>query len=142
MDGLDGNNVKQSGTQTINGSKTFTSPLKCTTVNAGTGLTAVWSLTELRYISSDARLKENIIDSPYGLAEILQLEPVQFDWREDGRHDAGFIAQQVAPIIPEAAPYVEPDDRFGYRDTPIVAALVKAVQELNAKLEQLQCGQQ
>jgi hypothetical protein len=51
----------------------------------------------------------------------------------------GFIAQQVKEFIPQA--YVESgegDDKFiGLQDRPIIAALVKAIQELKAEIEQL-----
>jgi hypothetical protein len=51
----------------------------------------------------------------------------------------GFIAQEVKEFIPQA--YVEngiDEDRFiGLNFNPIVAALVKAVQELKAEIDEL-----
>ena len=44
----------------------------------------------------------------------------------------GFIAQEVKEFIPQA--YVENEDFIGLSDRPIIAALVKAIQELNNKL--------
>lgn len=49
---------------------------------------------------SDIRLKENIIPVTEGLNEIKQLNPVTFDWKHNGHHSYGFIAQEVQPIIP------------------------------------------
>ena len=53
-------------------------------------------------VSSDERLKTNIIDTKYGLDHILGLEAKEFDWKEklNGRHDIGFIAQQVQEVVP------------------------------------------
>jgi hypothetical protein len=47
----------------------------------------------------------------------------------------GFIAQQVKDFIPQA--YVESDDMIGLSDRPIIAALVKAIQEQQKQIEEL-----
>ena len=51
----------------------------------------------------------------------------------------GFIAQEVKEIIPQA--YVEQgedDEKFiGLTEMPIIAALVKSIQELKAEIELL-----
>lgn len=139
VDGLLATTVKLSGNQTIGGVKTFSSPINCSGIPALSGSTvnAVWGISTLGYATSDARLKEDIVDCGYGLDAILALEPVSFKWRATGEEDAGFIAQQVQAVIPEAVPYVTDDEMFAYKDTPIVAALVKAVQELSAKVDAL-----
>lgn len=49
---------------------------------------------------SDARLKENITDVPYGLREILDLKPVAFDWKHNQQRSYGFIAQELAETMP------------------------------------------
>lgn len=49
-------------------------------------------------ISSDRNLKTNIVDLKYA----GRLRPVHFQYREDGRHDFGFIAQEVQALYPEA----------------------------------------
>ena len=101
-------------------------------------------------ISSDRRLKENITNLADGqLTKINALTPRTFTWkdtRKPGTHE-GFIAQEVEAVIPEAvfednfAP--DPDDTSRDFDGDIKlikhevinARLVKAVQELSAKLE-------
>ena len=54
-------------------------------------------------VASDRRLKREIQKINYGLKDILKLNSVQFNWREKrkGKHDIGFIAQEVQEIIPE-----------------------------------------
>ena len=101
-------------------------------------------------ISSDERLKENITDIADGqLAKINALTPRNFTWkdtRKTGTHE-GFIAQEVEAVIPEAvyedswAPDPDDDSRDFEGDIKLIrhevinARLIKAVQELSAKLE-------
>ena len=60
----------------------------------------VWSVNPLN-TSSDRRLKKDIVDSNYGLNEILQLKPVEYKWK-DGHDNTmiGLIAQDVEDIVP------------------------------------------
>lgn len=51
--------------------------------------------------TSDIRLKKDIKSIPYGLSEILQLEPIEFKYKSGGSDRLGFSAQQVENIIPE-----------------------------------------
>jgi hypothetical protein len=82
-------------------------------------------------ISSDARLKNNVVDSKYGLSTVLQLRSVEYDRQE--KHDVGLIAQEVEQIIPE---FVSEDaDGMKTVNYPqMVSVLIKAVQELNAEV--------
>ena len=50
---------------------------------------------------SDERLKENVYDVSGSLNKILELRPTHFTWKENKKHDVGFIAQEVEQIIPE-----------------------------------------
>jgi hypothetical protein len=97
--------------------------------------------------ASDERLKENIVDLNLGLTAINNLKPRRFDWKSDGQEDIGFVAQELKPHIPEAmqgsgADWVEGEEK-GERDSKtlkigndkLIPVLVKAVQELSAKLE-------
>ena len=50
---------------------------------------------------SDIRLKENIIDLPSQLDNIMALRPVEFDWKDGTGHQIGFIAQEVNEVYPD-----------------------------------------
>jgi len=97
--------------------------------------------------ASDASLKEEVVGASIaGLNEILQIHPKMYRWKEDiaNRGDEasvelGFIANDVAPIIPSAAP-IGNDGLYGFYDRSITAALVKAVQELSAKVTALEAA--
>ncbi|NJO25368.1 MAG: tail fiber domain-containing protein [Bacteroidia bacterium] len=47
--------------------------------------------------SSDARLKTNIQSSGYGLKEVMQMQPVQYNWKANPAADRqiGFLAQDI-----------------------------------------------
>jgi hypothetical protein len=61
--------------------------------------------------SSDQRLKENIVPLTGSLDKLLKIRGVEFDWRVDGRHDVGVIAQEVEKIFPEWVIDVSPNEQ-------------------------------
>lgn len=91
--------------------------------------------------ASDRRLKENILStSVQALNEINQLNLVSFDYIENKKHEEiGLIAQEVERIIPQAISRNpdNPDDYLHIDYTALVPYLIKAIQELNQKLEEV-----
>jgi hypothetical protein len=93
---------------------------------------------------SDSSLKEEVTNAHIaGLAEIMQIHPKMYRWKNDivnrGNNAAielGFFANEVAPIIPSAAPKGK-DGLYGFYDRSITAALVKSIQEQQALIESL-----
>jgi hypothetical protein len=114
-------------------------------------------------VSSDRRLKENIetYDEP-SIDKIMKLKPSYYNWIKgtDKRKELGFIAQDVETIIPEAVdgkkyeyewkkdeegePILDASGNIqftdepryrGLLDRPIIAVLVKAVQEQQEIIE-------
>jgi hypothetical protein len=95
--------------------------------------------------TSDSRLKKQ--DFQYnieGISAIKKLQPVAYKWIEaiqsrgdQAMTELGFFADDVAQIIPSAAP-IGNDGYYGFYDRPIIATLVKAMQEQQAIIEQLQ----
>ena len=89
---------------------------------------------------SDSRLKENIVDLPNQLNNILALRPVEFDYieSEGGGHQIGFIAQEMQEVYPDVVGARDPDSMLtitGWSKTE--ARLVKAIQEQQALITQL-----
>lgn len=106
----------------------------------------VTSITSL----SDQRDKRAVEDLCHGLDLINQLRPIEFEWNHRdgskiGQPDIGFLAQELAAV----------EDKFGaheqlqltLRDNPnrleatqgrLIPILVKAVQELSARIEELE----
>jgi hypothetical protein len=94
---------------------------------------------------SDARLKKNVVPLSIGLGIISQLQPVRFDWRttderEVGKelnlpkeHQIGFVAQDVAKVLPEAvSTALGKDAIMSIAESKVVPVLVAAVKELKA----------
>ena len=52
------------------------------------------------YTTSDARLKENVVNLPSQLSNILALRPVEFDYIASKGHQIGFIAQEIQSALP------------------------------------------
>ena len=93
--------------------------------------------------ASDKKFKENIKTIPYGLNEVLKMNPVEFDWKEkrNKAHDIGVIAQEIEKIIPEVvkeSKELNSDETFKSVDYgKMVAVLIKAVQEQQKQIEDL-----
>jgi hypothetical protein len=91
--------------------------------------------------TSDVRLKENIIDAPSVLPILNQVKVRQYDWKDTGNTNIGFIAQELYDVIPRAvAVGKDAEDgtiqrTWGVDNGTLVPYLVKAIQELNAKVE-------
>lgn len=85
--------------------------------------------------ASDIAYKANIKDLKYGLNEILKLQPKEFDFKQDGSHQVGLVAQEVEKIIPEVVSGKEGEKGLSYGN--LVAVLVKAIQQQQAQIESL-----
>ena len=92
--------------------------------------------------ASDKRLKENIAPATINaLDAINKLNMVEFDFIKDKKHEkVGLIAQEVEKVIPQAiSRNPENEDDFLHIDyTAFVPYLIKAIQELNQKIERLE----
>jgi hypothetical protein len=98
------------------------------------------------WTNSDERRKTNIEDLEYGLKEVLQLKPKKFNFKHDTevgnikQKDMGFIAQEVLPIMPLAVDSDMDGEQqyYSMNYANIIPTLVKAIQELSAKVENQQ----
>lgn len=89
--------------------------------------------------TSDARLKQNIVNLRYGLQELLQLRPVTFQWKDNlnGRTQLGLIAQEVEKLIPEAVERsADPQAPLGMNYSNLLPLVIKAIQEQQITLDQ------
>ncbi|MBI2355374.1 MAG: tail fiber domain-containing protein [Deltaproteobacteria bacterium] len=89
--------------------------------------------------SSDRRLKKDISLLPYGLAEILRLNPVTYHMNEQAetdRKNIGFIAQEIEAVIPEMVS-TGPNGMKGVAYSDLVPVLTRAIQDLKAENDAL-----
>ena len=86
---------------------------------------------------SDRRYKNNIEDSTVsGLDIVNSLKTYSYRKEYDGKIEdiaCGIMAQDVQKYIPEAF-YENPDGAYSYRTFELVPYLIKAIQELNQKI--------
>ena len=88
--------------------------------------------------ASDKKLKENIESTPVrALDKINALNLVAFDYIKDKTHEEiGLIAQEVLNIIPGSVEkYEGEDNHLTINYSKFVPYLIKAIQELNKKIE-------
>ena len=50
--------------------------------------------------SSDRRMKENIVDASSQLDVINSIQVREFDWKVNGYHEVGMIAQELHAVVP------------------------------------------
>lgn len=90
---------------------------------------------------SDRRYKSNIEASTVsGLDVIENLKTYRYRKEYDGKIEdiaCGIMAQDVQKYVPEAF-YENPDGAYSYRTFELVPYLIKAIQELNQKIEKLE----
>jgi hypothetical protein len=96
---------------------------------------------------SDQRLKENVRDLDVGLDAIMALKPRKFDWKEgkgqDKKDVRGFIAQEFEQVFPDLIdewkdPAPEGEEPYKSVRQDLIPVLVKAIQELSAKVAALE----
>jgi hypothetical protein len=94
--------------------------------------------------SSDYRLKENIAPMTGALATVALLKPCTYTWKTDGADGQGFIAHELAEVVPDAVVGekdevdAEGNPRYQGIDTSfLVATLTAAIQEQQAIITEL-----
>lgn len=114
------------------------------TSNGQAGLISVSGNTTNYQSGSDYRLKENVRQLTTGLASVMRLKPVAFEWKSDGSYGESFLAHELAEVCPQAVTgekdAVDADGNPIYQgiDTSfLVATLTAAIQEQQALIESL-----
>jgi hypothetical protein len=104
--------------------------------------------------TSDATLKTNILNSNYGLKEIMQMRPVSFHWKDEYPNQSakiGFLAQELKEIIPEVVVDKEwvytkedrttgqwqPVANLGVMYSDLIPVTVSAIQEQQKQIQAL-----
>ena len=88
---------------------------------------------------SDRRIKKNISYIETGIDKVMALKPATFDYIDGVKNNIGWIAQDVQEIIPEAVGTIsETNDQLTLKSDFIVPFLVKAIQEQQIQIQNLQ----
>lgn len=88
-------------------------------------------------VTSDIRLKDNIMETTYGLDTVMEITPVSYQLISDEENDVhlGFKAQQIQELIPEIVNTAEGTGMLSMAYAEMIPVLTKAIQELNQKLD-------
>ena len=100
---------------------------------AQSGTTAV-----LYNLTSDARLKTNIVDAPLGNIDDVKVR--SFDWKSDGSHvEYGFIAQELVEVAPYAVHQPQdPEEMMAIDYSKLVPMMIKEIQDLKQRIKTLE----
>jgi hypothetical protein len=87
--------------------------------------------------TSDARLKTNIKTLAYGIKEIMQMNPVGYNWKTDslGKPKIGLIAQEVQELVPEVVTGNVKTTVLGMNYAELVAVLINTIQQQQKELK-------
>lgn len=110
--------------------------------DASVGTITVTTTATAYNTSSDYRLKHDIAPMTGALARVAALKPVTYKWNADDSDGEGFIAHELAEVVPDAvtgekdAVDAEGNPVYQGIDTSfLVATLTAAIQELKAELD-------
>ena len=105
---------------------------------AGARWTEVWAF-DGTINTSDKRAKKNISTSAYGLEDVLNLNPVMYNWKEEkdnSEKTIGLIAQELLEVIPEVVRIPEnQEDYLGVKYAELIPVLIKAIQEQQSVID-------
>jgi hypothetical protein len=134
------------------GTGTATAGIFLNNSNASVGSITYTTTATAYNTSSDYRLKENIAPMTGALATVQALKPVTYKWKYNGSNGQGFIAHELAKVVPDCvtgekdAIDTEGNPEYQGVDTSfLVATLTAAIQEqqtiindLKARIETLE----
>ena len=88
------------------------------------------ALTAIDFDSlSDIKLKENILNLENSLRTIEKINPVSFNWKDNGRKAYGVIAQELEKILPELVETNKDTDTKSVSYVQLISFLIAAVKE-------------
>lgn len=108
----------------------------------GNLITSSEVISSRRASSSDRRLKDAIryLSAEQSLNLVRLLRPAEWDWKDDGKHSMGFIAQDVEQYMPYAVTSIKDDvlgQRLNLQYDQFFSPVVGAIQCLDSEVEQL-----
>jgi hypothetical protein len=100
-------------------------------VSIGANLVITGTATAVSYNStSSKRFKTNVTPISNALDILQKLEGVRFDWKETGKNDIGFIAEEVNKVLPEVVLKDDNNEPLAIDYGKVTSILIEAVKEL------------
>lgn len=130
--GGSGNGFPVTGSAPISGTLSVTGSINVSGSTSVTGSLNATSITE----TSALRFKENINEITSSDI-VYNLRPVTFDWKKDGSHDIGLIAEEVGDHMTELISKDQEGNIEGVKYTKLTSLLIKAVQDQQQTINEL-----
>ena len=92
---------------------------------------------EISSCSSSLRYKTNVSSFTLGLDLVNKLRPITFDWKQDGMHDLGLGAEDVAAVSELLVIRNSDGQVEGVKYDRIGVVLLNAVKQQQAQIEEL-----
>ncbi|MGC0707435.1 tail fiber domain-containing protein [Escherichia coli] len=90
-------------------------------------------------VASDIKLKDDVVPAKEGaLQRINSIKCVEFTWKNEGRRDRGFIAQQIQKLDDLYTFNVEGSEYLNYSQTALMSDTFGAIQELTQQVQDQQ----
>lgn len=112
--------------------------IRITEANNGFDEVCTNGLYELASCSSSLRYKTNVEDFSAGMSFVNRLRPISYDWKDGGRKDTGFGAEEVEKIDPRFVTYNKEGQVEGVKYNRLSVVFVNALKEQQAQIERQQ----
>ena len=124
-----------------------------TPINPDAVAVLIDSAGQLGTVSSSIRFKENVLDMGSESSSIMDLRPVKFNFKDDGRVGYGLIAEEVSAIFPylcatqpqtketEDGPVIDEEKEpiaFSVKYQELPALLLNEIQKMSKRIEALE----
>jgi hypothetical protein len=123
------------------GSSALNATLSAGSLGTGTTTMYIGTYTVNTTAPSDISVKENIVDTNYGLTDLMKLSVKDFTFKKEfidegdtQKVHTGMIAQDVEPIYPEAIIY-RSDNLKAIDYTKLTPLVIKSIKDLNLNIE-------
>lgn len=130
--GGSGTGFPLTGSAPILGTLLVTGSISVSGSTSVTGALNATSITE----TSALKYKENINEITSSNI-IYNLRPVTFDWKKDGSHDVGLIAEEVGDHMVELVSKDKEGNVEGVKYSKLTSLLIKAVQDQQKEINEL-----
>jgi Chaperone of endosialidase len=89
-------------------------------------------------VYSSKRWKSNVEHLDGALEKVRRLQGVSFNWKSTGKRDIGLVAEEVAPVVPEAVALDENSNPKAVDYSRLTALLVEAINEQQGEIARLE----
>ena len=87
-------------------------------------------------VSSDARLKANIVSLGSTLAKLLLIDGKRYTMKKDGKQKIGVLAQDIQKVFPELVT-TDDKDMLAVNYQGLVPVLINALKEQQSEIDEL-----